>query len=279
MTIRLSIISLAGMARTLVAVGTSSDADMFFTTAAAAPRSTCTSSPSPGAGRGGLRLGGRRLPVPVPWRARRPAGGGLGAAGAAPVPAARAAPAVAAGCRPVARCRRRIALRWSARGSSRPRIHASSDRPTRDLRGTCGTSPRPTIRSARMVNGDCSRQLLASIPSSGKRLCSDARHPYSHGAARLTRSGSTPPIKANPSAAIRHVSANGSSRAQLASGAGSRCSDDRPPRRRVAERHCGRCATIFLPISRLPTPPTTAPIPTGSSLPNSDRAALAACSA
>ena len=53
MTIRLSIISLAGMARTLVAVGTSSDADMFFTTAAAAPRSTCTCSPSAGGGAAG----------------------------------------------------------------------------------------------------------------------------------------------------------------------------------------------------------------------------------
>src|SRR5258705_10233628 len=52
MTIRLSIISLAGIARTLVAVGTSSDDDMFFTTAAAAPRSTCVSSPSTGAGAG-----------------------------------------------------------------------------------------------------------------------------------------------------------------------------------------------------------------------------------
>src|SRR4051794_7745892 len=50
MTIRLSISSLAGMARTLVAVGTSSDADMFFTTAAAAPRNTCASSPSAGGG-------------------------------------------------------------------------------------------------------------------------------------------------------------------------------------------------------------------------------------
>jgi hypothetical protein len=46
MTIRLSIINFAGIARTLVAVGTSSDADMFLTTAAAAPRSTRTSSPS-----------------------------------------------------------------------------------------------------------------------------------------------------------------------------------------------------------------------------------------
>ncbi len=48
MTTRLSIISLAGMARTLVAVGTSSEAFMFLTTAAAAPRSTCVSSPSAG---------------------------------------------------------------------------------------------------------------------------------------------------------------------------------------------------------------------------------------
>ena len=49
MTMRLSIIALAGMARTLVAVGTSSEADMFLATAAAAPRSTWFSS-SPAAG-------------------------------------------------------------------------------------------------------------------------------------------------------------------------------------------------------------------------------------
>src|SRR6476661_6568457 len=54
MTIRLSIISLAGMARTLVAVGRSSDCDMFLTTAAAAPRSTWTSSPSAGGGLAGF---------------------------------------------------------------------------------------------------------------------------------------------------------------------------------------------------------------------------------
>src|SRR3954468_16018640 len=58
MTIRLLIISLAGMARTLVAVGTSSDADMFFTTAAAAPRSTWFSSPSAGASGGAFGLAG-----------------------------------------------------------------------------------------------------------------------------------------------------------------------------------------------------------------------------
>ena len=38
MTIRLSAISFAGTARTDVAVGTSNDAVMFFTTAAATPR-------------------------------------------------------------------------------------------------------------------------------------------------------------------------------------------------------------------------------------------------
>src|SRR5689334_13792119 len=62
MTMRLSIISLAGIARTLVAVGTSNDADMFFTTAAAAPRNTCASSPSAGgfcaAGCAGFALAG-----------------------------------------------------------------------------------------------------------------------------------------------------------------------------------------------------------------------------
>ncbi len=58
-----------------------------------------------------------------------------------------------------------VALRWLARGSSRPRTHANSGRPTRDPRGTCDTSPRPTTRSVRMVKVNCSRQLLASIPS------------------------------------------------------------------------------------------------------------------
>ena len=41
----------------------------------------------------------------------------------------------------------------------------------------------------------------------------------------------------------------------------------RPPRRRAAER-LRALLTIFLPIIRLPTPPTTAPMPTGSILPN-----------
>ena len=57
------------------------------------------------------------------------------------------------------------AVGWSARGSSRQGTHANSDRPRRDPRGTCDTSPRPTTRSVRMVKLNCSRQLLASIPS------------------------------------------------------------------------------------------------------------------
>src|SRR6476620_1416361 len=48
-TIRLSAISLAGTARTEVAVGTSSEDVMFFTTAAATPRNTVVVSPSPSA--------------------------------------------------------------------------------------------------------------------------------------------------------------------------------------------------------------------------------------
>ena len=79
MTTRLSIISLAGMARTLVAVGTSSEAFMFLTTAAEAPRSTWFSSPA--------RLGLRRRAWRRAWRggggfgrrlAWRPPGAGLG---------------------------------------------------------------------------------------------------------------------------------------------------------------------------------------------------------
>lgn len=65
MTIRLSISSLAGTARTLVAVGTSNDADMFLTTAAAAPRSTATSSPSAGGGTAVLAASAATTPLPA----------------------------------------------------------------------------------------------------------------------------------------------------------------------------------------------------------------------
>ncbi len=74
-TTRLSIISLAGMARTLVAVGRSSDCDMFFTTAAAAPRNTWILVAFGGRGSGRLRL-----PALGRWRgvlaAPLPDGGG-----------------------------------------------------------------------------------------------------------------------------------------------------------------------------------------------------------
>src|SRR4051794_12005214 len=52
MTTRLSASSLAGTARTLVAVGTVSEAFMFFTTLAAAPRSGVRLGPSPSAATG-----------------------------------------------------------------------------------------------------------------------------------------------------------------------------------------------------------------------------------
>src|SRR2546423_11743060 len=81
MTIRLSIINLAGIARTLVAVGTSSDDDMFFTTAAAAPRNTWFSSPWAGASAGAFGLAGAgSAALGLAGGAFRGLGGGAGAA-------------------------------------------------------------------------------------------------------------------------------------------------------------------------------------------------------
>ena len=205
MTIRLSISSLAGMARTLVAVGTSSDADMFLTTAAAAPRSTCTSSPSAGGGVAGF--GGRAV-------AARGAGCRQGAA--VPAGVGGAAWQRATGLRPVARggaaaCASAVAgvpgwLGRSARGCSQPGTRASSDPPTRGRRGTCGTSPRPAIRFARMVNLRCSRPLFASIPLSCKRIARRLRLLAPRLAGYLTPVAARRrfrPIKANASPAIR----------------------------------------------------------------------------
>ena len=124
MTMRLSASSLAGTARTLVAVGTVSETFMFLTTAAAAPRSgLCLPAATGVAGFGGGRgaawlggLGGRRAALggSAAGSARRPArpagcgrrgGRGLGGApasrpAAAPWPAA----AGAVGRRGAARC-------------------------------------------------------------------------------------------------------------------------------------------------------------------------------
>src|ERR1700756_1101084 len=80
MTVRLSIMSLAGTARMLVAVGTSRDADMFLTTAAAAPRSACNSSPSTVGGGAAFGAAGA---VASPLPAGAGLAGGAGAAGAA----------------------------------------------------------------------------------------------------------------------------------------------------------------------------------------------------
>ena len=58
MTILLSTSSLAGIARTLVAVGTARLAVMLLTVRAAAPRSLLTSAPAETGGGGGAGLGG-----------------------------------------------------------------------------------------------------------------------------------------------------------------------------------------------------------------------------
>ena len=88
MTIRLSIINLAGIARTLVAVGTSSDEDMFFTTAAAAPRSTWVSSPSAAVGAGAEGLATAFSGCGVFAGSGALAGSGASAGAATPLPAA-----------------------------------------------------------------------------------------------------------------------------------------------------------------------------------------------
>src|SRR3954454_6350147 len=62
MTMRLSASSLAGTARTLVAVGTVSEAFMFLTTLAAAPRSGICLAPAAGAFAAGLAAGLAALP-------------------------------------------------------------------------------------------------------------------------------------------------------------------------------------------------------------------------
>src|SRR3984885_3027199 len=93
MTVRLSIISFAGTARTLVAVGRSNYIDIFWISAGGAPRSTWTSSPSPGVGPAGLAGVAVALTAPLPAGAAGGAdgadgrvgtasgGGGVGAAG------------------------------------------------------------------------------------------------------------------------------------------------------------------------------------------------------
>src|SRR5919107_1221243 len=95
MTMRLSASSLAGTARTLVAVGTVSETFMFFTTLAAAPRSgDCLPAATGVALLGGAGGRGRRgglLSPGLRWGGLGGGGGGLGLGALAVVPAARAA--------------------------------------------------------------------------------------------------------------------------------------------------------------------------------------------
>ena len=100
-TMRLSTSSLAGTARTEVAVGTSSEASMFCTILAATPRSVVTLAP---AGRravgGGLGVGGRRGGLGGLRRGRRGRGGlaagTVGLPGATVAAAGASVPALAA---------------------------------------------------------------------------------------------------------------------------------------------------------------------------------------
>ena len=149
MTMRLSIISLAGMARTLVAVGISSDVFMFLTTAAAAPRSTCDSSVASPCGGGGAAWPGCRAA-----RRRRCSSAGLGRrrrfgrGGPGPVQPVTPGPVRRPVWRRAGRGRsglryRRRPCRWSVPGCSRPGTRASSstdDGSSRNLRYISSTS-------------------------------------------------------------------------------------------------------------------------------------------
>ncbi len=92
MTVRLSISSLAGILRTLVAVGTASEASMLVTTRAAGPRSTWASASSAtvvgavgaaGAGGGTAGTGCTGTGAGSMWTAAA-SGGGVGTADGPP---------------------------------------------------------------------------------------------------------------------------------------------------------------------------------------------------
>ena len=209
-TVRLSISSLAGTARTLVAVGTSSETDMFLHDGGrgAAQHLHLVVLGRRRGGRFGRcrrRGDGRERGG---WPRQRRAGAGAGCADGVRGRCCggrrrRGGSAVA---------RRRLARGGggpvdAVQGGSRPGIHASSGRPRRGRRGTCDTSPRPAIRFGRRVKLYCSQQLLASIPLLRRRSSSAPAILGARVAAPdLTCGGSlkTPPlIKANLLRAIR----------------------------------------------------------------------------
>ena len=184
-TTRLSASSLAGTARTLVAVGTCSDGSMLATTRAAAPRSWPWCSAGRRAPRPGVRpagFGGRPFGLGLGAAVARPSaalGAPVGRRGSAARPGrlgsarARPARAASAGCRSAdarrpavagrsgldagVRRRRAVAGRCRRRAGSRRRSRARRRRRCPGRRGSARTCPRRATRwrRSRRVGGWC----------------------------------------------------------------------------------------------------------------------------
>ena len=180
MTMRLSASSLAGTARTLVAVGTVSETFMFLTTLAAAPRSgLCLPAAtgvaalpaaglsaagfsagfSAGGGRGGGRSA-RRRGFGRGW----PASGGVGLRLRRGAGRCRRRRCSAGGARAVARHPR------GCPAGSRRRTRARPGRRSTGRRGTAGTSPRPATRWCRIPPPPRSRRSSWRTAGRSSRL-------------------------------------------------------------------------------------------------------------
>ena len=280
MTMRLSASSLAGTARTLVAVGTVSETFMFLTTAAAAPRSgDCLPAATGVAGlgrrrRGGLGCGGRSAAGSAAAAARRPA-----AARLAPAAARRRPSAARCGLRGGRGLRRPRRVAGPAplprRGGlvrgrrRRPGCPAGSRRRTRarpgprwtGRRGTAGTSPRPATRWCRIPPrrtrtrrraGMSSRLTRGGVPSSSVgcvwlaavRVAGPLRH-GSTGCRVYARPAAATGCAGAPRRWDRHVAGRRYSVAPWATSSSARASlPRRPGRRRCAgagRRRRGSC--------------------------------------
>src|SRR5215218_771651 len=146
-TMRLSASSLAGTARTLVAVGTVSDAFMFLTTAAAAPRSgVCTGPPEVFA-------------VAAEPPSARGCGAGFGAAGAA------AGGRAAAGRRLALRCRGGVvgAQRLRGRAVARRGLARCGERVARRRPGRRQAGGRRGLRTGLAVGAGRHRAARAVV--------------------------------------------------------------------------------------------------------------------
>ena len=172
---RLSTSSLAGTARTLVAVGTSSEASMFCTIRAATPRSVVALRPAGAAGALAAGFAGRAWPAAWPVGRRRrlrrcrggaagarrrrsasPGGGGAGCVGAglggarrwrwrrSPRPASRSVPL------------------WPSPACSRRRNRARQGRRWSGRPGSAGTSRRRSTRSDRSPRVGCPAKSAGS---------------------------------------------------------------------------------------------------------------------